>query len=327
MTDIRRFLAAAAASLLVLAAPTVALAQPALPGTIKLVVGYPPGGSTDTVARLLGFALQENLKTTVVVDNRPGAGGRLAAAQFKRSATDGSEVMIAPNALTTVQSLVWADKLSYSVMDDFTPVAKLASYPFAVSVPASSSIKSVNDLVTWAKTHPTTASYGSSGAGGMAHFYGLMLAKGAGFEWTHIPFKGGAPLVNDLIGGHVAAAVDTLIDHIEHSRAGKLRIIGISGKQRYALAPELPTLAEQGVKGLYAEGWFAAFVPSGTPPATVARLEDAIRRVMNDAAFKAKVNKLVIEVDFAPGAELKKLQAAELQSWAAVVKASGFKPE
>lgn len=307
--------------------PHVVYAQPVMPSTIKIVVGYPPGGSTDTLARLLGQGMQEQLRTTVIVDNRPGAGGRIAATQLKKGATDGSEIMVAPNALTTVQSLVYADKITFNVMDDFVPVAKLASYPFALSVPATSSIKNVNDLVAWTKANPLQASFGSSGAGGMSHFAGLMVAKEAAFNWTHVPYKGGAPLVTELIGGHISAGVDTLIDHIEHSRSGKIRILGISTQKRYPLTPEIPTLAEQGLKGLNIEGWFGAFVPTGTPPPIVARLEDSIRRVLSDPSFKSKLNKLAIEVDFKTGAELRNTQAMELQSWAPVVKASGFKPE
>ncbi|WP_185738269.1 Bug family tripartite tricarboxylate transporter substrate binding protein [Variovorax beijingensis] len=306
---------------------SVSPAQSQVPPTIKLVVGYPPGGSVDTLARLLGQALQDSLKTTVVVDNRPGAGGRLAAAQFKRAATDGSEIMIAPNALTTVQSLVYADKLGYSVLDDFVPVAKLASYPFALSVPASSNIRTANDLTAWVKANRAQASYGSSGAGGTSHFAGLMFAKAANIEWDHVPYKGGAPLVTDLVGGHIGAGVDTLIDHIEHARAGRIRIVGIFSQKRYALAPDVPTLAEQGIKGLDIEGWFGAFVPAGMPPATVARLDEAFGKVLADPAFKARLNKLVIETSYLNSSDFRKLQAAELQTWAPVVRNSGFKPD
>lgn len=316
------------AAILFCALATPALhAQTGLPASIKLVVGYPPGGSTDTLARLLGQGLQEQLKVPVIVDNRPGAGGRIAAGQLKKAPTDGSEVMVAPNALTTVQSLVYADKLPYNVLEDFVPVAKLASYPFTLSVPTTSTVKTVGDLVTWVKANPQQASFGSSGAGGMAHFAGLMVAKEAGFDWVHVAYKGGAPLVTELIGGHIPAGVDTVIDHIEHHRAGKIRILGVSGAKRYPLTPDLPTLAEQGLKGLHIEGWFGAFVPAGTPAATVARLEDGVRRVLQDPAFKTKVNKLAIEVEFKPSAELRATQALELQTWAPVVKASGFKPE
>jgi tripartite-type tricarboxylate transporter receptor subunit TctC len=312
---------------LTFAAAFAARAQAPMPPTIKLVVPYPPGGSVDIVARLLQQPLQEQLKSTVIVDNRPGAGGRIAASQVKRDAADGSVVLIAPNALTTIQTLVYAGKLDYNFMEDFKPVSKLASYPFGVAVPATSPVKNATDLVAWIKAHPSDASYGTSGAGGMAHFSGLMLGKSNGVAWTHVPFKGGAPLVTDLIGAHVPVGVDTLIDQIEHHRANKIRVVGIFSAKRYPLAPEIPTLAEQGIKLPVVEGWFGAFVPSKTPPDVVARIDQAIGRVLADPQLRAKMNKLVIEPAYVDSAEFTRQQAAELQQWAPVVQESGFRPD
>lgn len=298
-----------------------------IPALVKLVVPYPPGGSVDTMARLLQQPLQEQLRTTVVVDNRPGAGGRIAASQVKREAADGSVILIAPNALTTIQSLVYAGRLDYNVTEDFTPVARLASYPFGLAVPGNSNVKNVTELKAWLKTNPTKASYGTSGAGGMAHFSGLVLGKAIGTDWAHVAFKGGAPLITDLIGGHIPVGIDTLIDQIEHQRGGKIRVLGIFSTQRYPLAPEIPTFAEQGVGVAPVEGWFGAFVPSKTPKETVARIDQAIGRVLADAQLKAKLNKMVIETSYMPSVEFARLQAAELQQWAPVVRESGFKPE
>lgn len=317
-----------------LAAATLALPSPFLPpaaaqtpSTIKLVVPYPPGGSVDTLARLIQPPLQEQLKATVIVENRPGAGGRIAAGQVRREPADGSIVLVAPNALTTIQSLVYAGRLDYT-MDDFTPVAKLASYPISLAVPASSPAHTPAELVALAKTKPASANYGTSGAGGMSHFAGLVFAKSAGFEWSHVAYKGGAPLITDLIGGHIPAGVDTLIDQIEHQRAGRIRVLGIFSRQRYPLAPEIPTLAEQGVRGMPPiEGWFGMFVPAKTPKEVVASLDQAIGNVLSDPQLKAKLNKLVIEVSYLPSSQFSRLQSAELQQWAPVVRDSGFKPE
>lgn len=297
------------------------------PALIKLVVPYPPGGSVDTMARLLQQSLQEQLKTVVVVDNRPGAGGRIAASQMKREAADGSVILIAPNALTTIQSLVYAGKIDYSVLDDFTPVSKLASYPFGLAVPSGSPIKTANDVVAQAKAKPQTAVYGTSGAGGLSHFSGVAFGKSAGIEWTHVPFKGGAPLVSDLIGNHIPVGIDTLIDQIEHHRAGKIRIVGTFSSQRYALAPDIPTLFEQGVKLDPVEGWFGAFVPAKTPKETVAKLDQAIGRVLASPELKARLNKFVIDVSYLPSPQFTQLQAAELKQWEPIVRESGFKPE
>lgn len=302
--------------------------QAQVPTTIKLVVPYPPGGSVDTLARFLQAPLQEQLKTTVIVENKPGAGGRIAASQVKREPADGSVVLIAPNALTTMQSLVYAGRLDYSVVDDFTPVSRLVAYPFGIAVAANSAVKTVSDMRKHIKASPDNANYGTSGAGGMAHFSGLAFAKAAGLEWNHIAFKGGAPLITDLIGGHIPYAVDTLIDQIEHHRAGKIRVLGVLSSNRFPLAADIPTFSEQGVTNLPSiEGWFGAFVPAKTPKEMVSKLDMAFAKILSDASLKAKLNKMVIEVSYLQSSEFTALQKNELQQWAPVVKESGFKPE
>lgn len=312
---------------LVLFAATAAPSFAQMPPLIKLVVPYPPGGSVDSTARLLQQPLQDLLKTTVVVENRPGAGGRIAASQLKREVADGSVILIAPNALTTIQSLVYEGKLDYSVTKDFTAVARMAAYPFSLAVPGTSSVKTVGELVAFAKANPNQKSYGTSGAGGMAHFSGLTFGKAAGLDWMHVPFKGGAPLITDLIGNHIPAAVDTLVDQIEHHRAGKIRIIGIFSDKRYPLAPEIPTIVEQGYQVPNVEGWFGAFVPSKTPKDVVARIDQAIGKAMADTGLKARLNKLMMEPSYLPSAEFMQLQVRELQQWEPVVRESGFKPD
>lgn len=308
------------------AASFSALAEGQMPSMVKLVVPYPPGGSVDVMARIIQLPLQEQLKTTVVVENRPGAGGRIGASQVKREAADGSVILIAPNALTTIQSLVYAGKLDYKITEDFTAVSMLARYPFGLAVPAASKAKTAGELVATMKTSQNPA-YGTSGAGGMSHFSGLAFGKANGVNWEHVAYKGGAPLMTDLIGGHIPAAVDTLIDQIEHQRAGKIRVIGIFSNKRYPLAPNVPTLSEQGVKVTPVEGWFGAFVPSKTPKNVVARIDSALATVLASPELNAKLNKLVIESAYLPSAEFTKLQAQELQQWAPIVLESGFKPE
>jgi len=298
-----------------------------MPPLIKLVVPYPPGGSADTTARLLAQPLQDELKTTVVVENRPGAGGRVAASQLKRDPADGSVILIAPNALTTIQSLVYAGKLDYNVLDDFTPVSRLVSFPLGLAVSGTSSIRNAADLKAFMSANSASANFGSPGAGGMAHFAGLTFGKVAGIEWTHVAFKGGAPLITDMIGGHIPVGVDALVDQIEFQRAGKIRVLGIFSAQRYPLAPEIPTFAEQGIKMAPVEGWFGAFAPAKTPKETVARIDRAIGHALADPQMKAKLNKIVLEPSYLASAEFTRLQADELKQWAPVVRDSGFTPE
>jgi tripartite-type tricarboxylate transporter receptor subunit TctC len=326
----RRLLLACGLSLAALAAlagASQAQAQPQpLPPLIKLVVPYPPGGSVDQLARLITQPLQELLKTSVVVDNKPGAGGRIAASQLKRAPADGSAILIAPNALTTIQSLVYAGQTDYKVMEDFIPLARLASYPMGLAVPGTSSIRTAPELVAAMKGSPNP-NFGTSGAGGLAHFAGLEFGKTTGIEWTHIAFKGGAPLVTDLIGGHLQAAIDTLVDQIEHQRAGKIRVLGIFSDKRYVLAPDIPTLAEQGIKMAPVEGWFGAFLPAKTPAAVVAQIDQALAKVMADPEVQAKLAKLVLQPAYLKSSDFTRLQAAELAQWAPVVRDSGFKPD
>ncbi|RYF76574.1 MAG: ABC transporter substrate-binding protein [Comamonadaceae bacterium] len=296
-----------------------------LPPLIKLMVPYPPGGSADTLARILQQPLQEQLKTSVVIDNKPGAGGRIAASFLKRAPADGSVILVAPNALTTIQSLVYAGQLDYKVPEDIVPLSRLASYPMGLAVPASSSVRSAGDLVNSAKG--PSASFGTSGAGGLAHFAGLAFGKATNVTWTHVAYKGGAPLVTDLIGGHLPVAIDTLVDQIEQQRAGKIRVVGIFSDRRYPLAPDLPTLAEQGIRMAPVEGWFGAFLPGRTPAPVVAQIDRAIAKVLSDPEVNAKLNKLVLQSAYLGSTEFMQLQVAELQQWAPVVKDSGFKPE
>lgn len=319
----RRALLACGLSLVALAG--VSHAQ-ALPPTIKLVVPYPPGGSADTLARLIAQPLQEQLKATVVVDNRPGAGGRIAASQLKRSPADGSVILIAPNALTTIQSLVYEGQLDYKVMEDFIPLSRLSSFPMGLAVPATSPFKTAPQLVA-AMKGSKDANYGTSGAGGLAHFAGLEFGKTTGIEWTHIAYKGGAPLVTDLIGGHLPVAIDALVDQIEQQRGGKIRVLGIFSDQRYSLAPDIPTLAEQGIKMAPVEGWFGAFLPAKTPAPVVARIDQAMAKAIANPEVKEKLNKLVLQTAYLDSADFTRLQAAELQQWAPVVRDSGFKPD
>ena len=319
----RRTLLACALSLVALAGASHAQT---LPPMIKLVVPYPPGGSVDTLARLIAQPMQEKLKTTVVVDNKPGAGGRISASQLKRSPADGSVILIAPNALTTIQSLVYAGQLDYKVMEDFIPLARLTSFPMSLAVPATSPFKTAPQLVA-AMKGAKDANYGTSGAGGLAHFAGLEFGKATGIDWTHVAYKGGAPLITDLIGGHLPVAIDTLVDQIEHQRGGKIRVLGIFSDKRYSLAPDVPTLAEQGIKVPQAEGWFGAFLPAKTPAAVVHQLDQAMAKAIANPEVKEKLNKLVLQTAYLNSADFTKLQAAELQQWAPVVRDSGFKPD
>ncbi|KAI3605382.1 hypothetical protein D8I24_2485 (plasmid) [Cupriavidus necator H850] len=323
---IKRIPAISLASALCLLSLSVA-AEDKLPPVVRLVVGYPPGGSVDYLARSIAEPMQKLLKTTVIVENRPGAGGRVAAAYLKTAPTDGSVILVAPNALTTLQSLIYADTLPYKLSDDFTPVSRLISYPFTIAVPASSPIKNIADLKAWMKDHSGEATYGSSGAGGFGHFSGLILGKAMGISWVHAPYKGGAPLVNDLAGGHLAAGIDTIVDQIPHHRGGKIRILATLTSTRYALAPDIPSVGEQGVKRVNLEGWTGLFVSSKVPTNLIDQIDRAAGKAMADPTLVERLHAQMIQAAYQPTSEFRRTQADDLAQWAPVLKASGFKPE
>lgn len=323
---IKRISAISLASALCLLSLSVA-AEDKLPSVVRLVVGYPPGGSVDYLARSIAEPMQKLLKTTIIVENRPGAGGRIAAAYIKTAPADGSVILVAPNALTTLQSLIYADTLPYKLSDDFRPVSRLIAYPFAIAVPASSPVKTIAELKAWMKDHAGEATYGSSGAGGFGHFSGLILGKAMGISWVHAPYKGGAPLVNDLAGGHLAAGIDTITDQIPHHRGGKIRILATLTSTRYALAPDIPSVGEQGVKGVNLEGWTGLFVSSKVPTSLVDQIDRAAGKAMADPTLVERLQGQMIQAAYQPASEFRKTQAEDLAQWAPVLKASGFKPD
>lgn len=298
-----------------------ALAQaPVKPLTI--VVPYAAGGSTDYLARVLSEKLAAPLARTVVVDNRPGAGGRLAASQVKEMPADGSVVMLAVSPLV-VQSIVNAKTTTFDMTKDFVPVANVASTPLALVVPAASPIKSIRELIEFAKTHKKDVGYGTSGAGGLGHLSGERFAKASGIEWAHIPYKGGAPLANDLLGGHVQAGVDSLGDFMEFYRNGKIRILATYSAERSPLAPDVPTLAEQGITGVNAELWYGLLAPAKTPVETVSQIQNAVEKILQDPEVKTRLGKIAARVTYLPSAQFGQLIRQEFDTWRPVVRSAG----
>jgi len=201
---------------------------------LRILVGFPAGGSADLAARLIGERMATELKQPVVIENKPGAGGRLAADVLKNAPADGSVWMLAPIVVPVLAPLVFA-KLPYNASTDFAPVAPVANYQFGLSVNASHPAKTVSELVKWAKANPAQANFGSPSPGSLPHFFGVMISNGAQLDMVHVPFNGGAPMMNALIGSQITTAVDTVVDQIEMHRVGKTRILATSGSSRSPL--------------------------------------------------------------------------------------------
>ncbi len=315
----REFTALAAASLL-----PAAHAQSDRP--VKFLVGFAPGGSADIAARLIAERMSAELRQPVVVENRPGAGGRIAAEQLKNAAPDGGTLMLAPIVVPVLAPLVFS-KLPYDPVADFAPVAHLANFQFGLSVNASHPARTVPELLQWFKANADKTNFGSPAPGSLPHFFGVMMARGAGLDMVHVPFNGGGPLMNALVGNQVSSAIDTLVDQIELHRSGKTRILATSGAVRSPLLPDVPTFTESGLRGVEGASWFAVYAPARTPEAVVRQQNAAINKALAAAEVRERFGKLGLEPVGGTPADLAALMKRDTERWGPVVKASGFKAD
>jgi tripartite-type tricarboxylate transporter receptor subunit TctC len=311
-----------AAGLALLSAPS--LAQVDKP--VKLLVGFAPGGSADIAARLLADRLKDDLKQAVTVENKPGAGGRIAAEMLKNAPADGATIMLAPIVVPVLAPLVFS-KLPYDPAADFAPVAQVANFQFALSVAAAHPAKNVQELLAWFKANPGAANFGTPGAGSLPHFFGVMIARGAALDLVHVPYNGGGPLMNALMGNQVSTGIDTLVDQIELQRSGKIRLLASSGAARSPLLPDVPTFGEAGLKGVEGTSWFAVYAPARTPEATIRQLNAAINTALAAPELRERYAKLGLEPTGGTPADLAAAMKRDTDRWAPVVKASGFRAD
>jgi tripartite-type tricarboxylate transporter receptor subunit TctC len=296
--------------------------------TIKLLVGFPPGGSTDTLARLMADKLGPLLKQPVVVDNKPGAGGRIAAQALKASAPDGLTYMVAPNATPVFQALLYpASVLRFDVLQDFTPVGMLASYPLALAVSPQVPAKTAAEYVQWLKANPAKTSFGTAGAGGQTHFSGVQFGKATGPDMQVVPYRGNGPLITDLVGGQVPAGVLTAGDILPQQKAGRVKVLGVFGAKRSPLLPDVPTLLEQGISVDTGDAWTGVWAPAKTPKVQLERMQRALKEVLAMPDVRETMQKLAFTPDFRPGEEVDAIERKELAYWGPIIKASGFTPE
>jgi tripartite-type tricarboxylate transporter receptor subunit TctC len=304
-----------------------AIAQETMP-TLKVLCGFPPGGTTDAVSRRIAEKLQAaGLAKVALVDNKPGAGGRLAVDELRRSAADGSVMLLTPASMITLYPHLYT-KLSYKI-EDVAPVsiASRVAFGFGVGPAVPESVKSLKDFLAWAKANPTLANYGSPGAGTPPHFVGALLAKESGIDLRHVPYKGSAPGIQDLLGGQVAAFTSPIGDYLPHLKSGKLRLLATSGATRSRFAPDVPTYAEQGFKNLTIGEWYGFFVPAATPAAAVNRASAAIRTAVAQPDVVEAFAQLGLEAASMTPAEMAQSVKDEHAAWGPIVKAVGFTPE
>lgn len=297
----------------------------AQPAGARVVVGFAAGGSVDALARLTGEAVTAATGRTAVVENKTGAGGRLAVDLVKAAPPDGDMLLVAPQGPMTLFTHVFKDKLKYDPAKDFSPITRLATADFALTIGPLVPAKDLAGFRAWLKTAGDKASFGSPGAGTLPHFVGLSVADKLGVTMTHIPYQGSAKSMIDLAGGTIAAAVSPVTEALALHQAGKVHIIATTGATRSSFVPEVPTLKEAGVD-LEVPLWFAVYGPAGMPAATVDKLRKAIDAATTSAAGKERLSKLgLVPAPLTP-AELEALRQRESALWGPVVKASGFTP-
>ncbi|MGF6349730.1 Bug family tripartite tricarboxylate transporter substrate binding protein [Variovorax sp. W2I14] len=318
----RQFAAQAAAVIAAAATAPRAFAQER---TTRILIGFPPGGSADVVARLLADKMRVSLGHNVIIDNKPGAAGRLALAELKRSPPDGSVLIFSPSGAMVIHPWLYAN-LGYDPAKDFTPIALGSTFDFAITAGPGAPPGDLKTVLAWMKANPGKANYATSGAGTVPHFAGQLLAQAAGVPMTHVAYRGGAPAAQDLIGGQVPLMVDTASETIEHHRAGKVRILAVTGEQRSRALPDVPTLKEAGIN-VTADAFFGLYGPPGMSPETVARIDKAVADALRMPDVQDRIYALGLVPAHASPAELAAIQAAHLKRWEMPIKNSGFKAE
>ncbi len=303
------------------------LAVPALAadytGPVKVLVGFPPGGATDVVGRLLTDKLKGVLNQNVFVENKGGAGGMIATQQLKAAAPDGSTVMLTIDHSHVIVPLTFKSP-GYDPVTDFTPIAGVASYFNALAVSSALNVKTMDAFGGWLKANPGKANFGVPAAGSVPQFASLIVGNALGAKAVTVPYRGGAPLVADLLGGQVPAGIGSLTEYIEHHRAGKMQILAVSGTTRSRAAPEIPTFQELGLKGIDKNPWLAFFGPKGMPTEFVQRFSAAVATVLKDPEVVDKFAKMGNETAYATPAQLQEWVTSATAHWGPVIKASGY---
>ena len=304
-----------------------AVAAQEFPGKpLRIICAFPPGGPVDVTSRALARELTEQLGQPVVVDNRPGAGGNIGAEAAARSAPDGYTLFVNWNALHAVSPLLYK-KLNYDPNRDLAPVTTLVSFRQVLVVHPDLGAKSVKELIALAKAKPGTLTFASPGNGTVSHMAGTLFSDRIGAKLVHVPYKGSAPALTDMVAGRVTLMFDHIPSVLPQIKAGKLRALATSGRQRDPALPEVPTMAEAGVPGFQTSVWFGLTVPAGTPKPIIARLNAASVKAAHTAEFVKTMSKLGYDITLSTPEEMARMIDDEIGLWGPIVKASGVRIE
>jgi tripartite-type tricarboxylate transporter receptor subunit TctC len=301
---------------------TTLLAQAFPAKAIRLVVPFPPGGPTDIVARPLAQMLSESVKQPVVVDNRGGAGGSIGAEGVAKSAPDGYSLLMATVGTHAINPSLYKN-LPYDAVRDFTPIALVAAAPVALVAHPDQAAGSIGELIAQAKRSPASLNHGSAGNGTPGHLTGEMFKSAAGVELRHVPYKGSAPAVTDLLGGQIQLMFDPLQSVLAHVQSGKLKILGVSSAARSAVLPNVPTFAESGLKDFESIAWWGVFGPAQLPEPIASRLNAAIDGIVRSDAFRDRLAPLGVQPMGGSRAAFALFQKKEIEKWGSSVRQSG----
>jgi len=323
MTLARRALLAAP-----LFAPAIARAQaPVVGRPARILCGFPAGGTVDLTCRLLAERLRGNWAPQVVVENRVGATGRLAIEEAVRAEADGATILITPASMVTIYGHLYGSRLRYDPLADLAPVTPVVLYPFSMAVgPGAPGVTDLRGLIALARSR-NGLNYASPAAGSVPHFTGVMLARAAGVELVHVPYRGAAPAITDVIAGQIPATINVIGDQVEHHRGGRMRMIAVTSPQRLPRFPDVATFAEQGFPDLTADEWFGAFLPARATPALVGQLNAALRDAVAEPALRQNLIQREFEPAHSPAQDFAARIRAETTKWGPIVQASGFRPE
>ena len=312
---------------LMAAASSSAQAQGNYPDkTVRIVVGFSAGGTTDVVARILAKELTEELGQSFVVENKPGAGSNIGVESVVRAPADGYTLLIGTVGIHAINGALY-EKLSYDPVKDFTPISFLASTPNVLVVNKKLGVNNLHELIELAKAKPDQLTFGSSGVGTSLHMSGELFKEMAGVQIRHIPYKGRAQSLPDLLSGRISMLFDNLSSSLALIKAGEVQALGVTTLKRSHAAPEIPTLAEQGLTGFEAVSWFSLMAPANLPPHIQKQLNQMVRHTLSNSEVKSRL--LAGGLDPAPGSskDLSKLIASEAAKWGRVVQQSGAKLE
>ena len=323
MTSRRRFTATLLASTVVAAAPS---AWAANEPPIHVLVGFPAGGGSDVIARLLAERLEKELGRSVLVENRPGAGGQIAAQLLKAAKPDGTTVFLSHDHTISILPQV-VKKPGYAPHEDFTPLGGFATFVNGLAVSPGTPAKSLAEYVQWVKSQGGKGSVGIPAPASTPEFLVQLIGKRYGLDLTPVPYKGSAPMMADMLGNQIPAGVGSVQDFIEYQRAGKLQMIAVLGAQRQAAMPDVPTLAELGFKGLEDTPFYGIWAPKGTPTTFINGFSQALDKVVAMPDVRKSLTDMGLTVGYMSPQQLDKRERAYTQVWSRIIKDSGFQPQ